>query len=425
MYCVSYPSVGQCEVYETADPFTCGSALNCYFSCFALDPVLTGRLRQRSGFKQRIYIRSCQDGDCSDTSYDVGQSASIGDIQITFNGMESGFISDLIPDYWTHFNETHFMGAALKGSPAAGSRGDVQSNFPWSSTNTDFIFDLDIVINRALNDPSNTIAYTFHKSGWTTNDNSSWDYSMPFNGDFWSFDADRNMACTNTSSVANASVSVLFGPGFIITEEVETSCPDVEDVGAILGCYDCDNGASFNVSALSRCSEGSANLVCDDIDIANPHIQLTLEEQEFKFYFHSEEKNINTVCHLGDSDFDLVGMLQEPPDFKNDTDSEGQDNGEKYEGSCQGDFIVKTLSGCGSFWDILGTVLVFILIAIGIMILLYIAFIVLMAMLSWISTKKKMRSMKKMLSNPRKQSLSKKLNDGTITNEEIEELAKL
>jgi len=72
-------------------------------------------------------------------------------------------------------------------------------------------------------------------------------------------------------------------------------CPSVLSVGPPVGCYDCNNLASFSLSAQSTCNPGTAYITCN-YQLANPVIQLANTPATFIINFYADDDYVDLNC---------------------------------------------------------------------------------------------------------------------------------
>ena len=312
-------------------------------------------------------VEICIDSLCSSGELVTSQFTEIGGIDLTFDGfLNGGNTISMAPDddYITSFQNRLSVGpASPKNYPEAGKLGDIQAETSQDLRDGNFIYAPDTLL--AFTSAGNEVSLTFEESGYsraaTLNSQKPLPYS--YNGNVWRWDtSDRKLKSNITQSVP-ALFTMSLPRDFIVTRTISEVCPDIKEVGHMMGCYNCTDCSDFQVEAKSTCSEGGAILSCDGLTINNPILAIGSEYKVFNVSACSNERINNFQCSLsspnGDhvSDFHVSGVLDNVTLSQSNTTTYVSDD--NNEGDCEGDFFQKVIDGCGSFWDWTLTIAIF------------------------------------------------------------------
>jgi hypothetical protein len=138
--------------------------------------------------------------------------------------------------------------------------------------------------------------------------------------------------------VLNDSINNLFYFNFQdeikISQTIDEVCPVKSGETKVVGCYNCEFGASLNVTLKSSCEPGTCYLFSKELIIVNKIIVVNKVNKEIEIRFKSSEKEINTTVTVncpGNSesnklDINVIGVLDEyikPIISSNQTSSSG------------------------------------------------------------------------------------------------------
>lgn len=365
--CLAYPGFGACEVHDTSSIITCGSEENCYYWCDGIvpDSSRTKEFFMIGGYRSQATIQIFDSADnlLTENILNEGDSVNIGEASVTFNAFESIDFDNILPSYYNVFSDEYMTYGSVRGVPEKNLVGDIQAIDEDALIAGDFTFANDILISHYKDDHTDTIIVTANNPGIDNTDTPRL-HSGDFVLDTWSYDEIEETWSASIARTVSADISFLLPSTLIISEQLNEICPVLEDKSVASGCYDCESGFTFNITVKSRCMSGTATLTCDDITILNPILDLTSDEKEFEIFALSTDEKVDTTCHIDDIDFELDGELSEISDFTKSSNNVTTSNDKKDDYDCSGDFISKTLDGCGTWYDILFTVLLFVLVAI-------------------------------------------------------------
>lgn len=436
--CLAYPGFGGCEVHATTDPLKCGSENNCYYWCRAILPTTQRTTMFEIGsyrYRTKLTVRDADDNPI--TEIEMGDQAPtvINDIELNNLGLESIDFENILPSYYNIYNETEITSGSTRGLPEEGKIGDIQSNTMEGLDTGDFIYSNNILISHTKDDATDDIIVVTAPPGWR-NTNAPKIMDGDFVQDRWNYNADMNTWETDVTRTVGLSLSILFPDTLVFSEQINQVCPKVDKVSPVIGCYDCDSGFSFNITAFSQCLSGSAVLSCDGIDIQNPLVDLIDSERGYEIFAKTKDEKVKTTCYLGEDSFDLNGELYPPSDFNKSSNNLTISNDDENKEECTGDFLSRTFNGCGSWEDILYTILFLIMVAVGGTIGLIIAAIIISGLLKiavdyalvsyHMRGSGKPKYKKQSIYNKDKhENLERKYEEGNITRPEMKELLDL
>jgi hypothetical protein len=358
--CLVFPGQGACEVHDTSNPFTCGSAENCYYWCAAIVPNdAKYKFCMIDGYGEETRLTVSDNSGNYLIDFTFGSTNSFPGGSVDYHGLFSLDFDNILPSYYNIYSDEYITSGSERGSPEINKIGDIQANDPSDMSVGDFIFANGVITGHYKDDANDEIVVDYLESGFSHN-NAPKIHDGNTVLEVWSYNGTLERWEALVTRTVGAQYSILFDSTFMVSEQVNEVCPVVEDVSDAAGCFDCDSGMAFNITAHSQCLSGSVQITCDSLEILNPLVDLIDSEREFEIYALAKDARISSDCKIGDVNFHLDGELSEMEDFDKSVNNVTASNDNKDNDACEGDFIAKTFNGCGKWYDILGTVLLII-----------------------------------------------------------------